>query len=215
MNSLPMQTVLIADDHEIVRHAVRMIIEALPGNFEFYEAGTCVEVTEILSKQKIQFAILDMALSDGDIFASDQQISNYCRKINILVYSMNAEKLYANRLLQMGVRGFVSKRSSVSELKIAISNLLDGEIYLSPSFKETLWNQGKAGRPNNPIETLSDREIQVAEYIIQGMGSKEISWKLSLDITTISTYRRRVFEKLDVQNVIQLKEKFHLYKIHN
>lgn len=209
-----MQTVLIADDHEIVRYAVRMIIEALPGSFEIFEAATCVEATTILAGQKIQFAILDMALADGNIFASDQQISNYCRKTNILVYSMNAEHLYANRLLQKGIRGFVSKQSTVTELKAAITSLFRGDIYLSPSFKESLYKPGNADRLDNPIDSLSDRELQVAEYIILGMGSKEIAWKMNLDITTVSTYRRRAFEKLDVQNVIQLKDKFQLYRVH-
>ena len=206
-----MPTILIADDHEIVRHAVRMIIESLPGDFEFIEASTCVDAWAALSEQKVEFAILDMALTDGNIFASDQEITNYCEETKILVYSMNAEHLYANRLLQKGVRGFVSKQSSINELKIAISDLLRGEIYLSAAFKESLW---KTSQVKNPIDLLSDRELQVAEYAILGLGSKEIAWKMNIDITTVSTYRRRALEKLKVKNVIQLKEKFQLYRIH-
>jgi two-component system invasion response regulator UvrY len=78
--------------------------------------------------------------------------------------------------------------------------------------KENLVRPGKGNNLQNPIDTLSDRELEVIEYVMTGMGPKEIARKIQLDTTTVSTYRRRAFEKLDVQNLIELKEKFLLYK---
>lgn len=207
-----METILIADDHEIVRRGTRMIIESLPVKYNFIEAATTTEVIQVLSKQKIQFAILDMFLEDGNIFSAILQDPEYCRKTNILVYSMNSEKIYARRLMQKGVRGFVCKQASIEELEIAIQNLLNGEIYLSTSQKKDLFGP-KAELSENPIDLLSDRELEVIEYMTIGMGAKEIATKTNLDITTVSTYRRRAFEKLDVNNIVELKNKFMFYKM--
>jgi DNA-binding NarL/FixJ family response regulator len=83
---------------------------------------------------------------------------------------------------------------------------------MSESLKEILTSQDKIDFLENPIDLLSDRELEVVEYLSVGMGAKEIAGKIDLDITTISTYRRRAFEKLGVQNIIELKDKFLFYK---
>lgn len=208
-----METILIGDDHEIVRRGVRMMIESFSRPYKFIEAATCTAVMDALSGQSVQYAILDMMLADGNIFSSIQQVTDYTRDTGILVYSMNAEKIYARRLIQKGMRGFVSKQASVEELETAIRHLLNGEIYLSPALKEAIFVPEKVDLMENPLDALSDRELEVVEYIATGMGAKEIAHKMNLDITTISTYRRRAFEKLEVKNVIELKDKFLLYKM--
>jgi two-component system invasion response regulator UvrY len=210
---LSMETILIADDHQIVRRGVRMIIESLPRKYHIIEAATCTEVLHALSGQQIQYAVLDMSLADGNIFAAIQENTHYSRHTHILVYSMNAEKIYARRLMQKGVRGFVSKLAPIEELENAIDSLLKGDIYLSPHLKKDLFGSLKSAPLDNPIDALSDRELEVVEYVLMGMGTKEIAGKMNLDITTISTYRRRAFEKLNVQNMIELKDKFALYKM--
>lgn len=207
-----MKTVLIADDHEIVRRGVKMSIISFPEEYRFVEASTCAEVLEILSTQRVHYAILDMFLADGNIFSIIQQISERSHDVIFLVYTMSAERIYARRFIEKGVRGFVCKKSSVDELEEAIQSVFKGDIYLSPGLKETLFNSAKSKMQKSPIDSLSDRELEVAEYMIMGMGTKEIAQKMKVDTTTISTYRRRAFEKLDVQNTIELKEKFLLYK---
>jgi two-component system, NarL family, invasion response regulator UvrY len=207
-----MQTVLIADDHEIVRRGVKMLIESFPQKYQFLEADSCAEVAQILSSQQIDYAVLDMVLSDGNLLSVIQHIEACSHQTDILVYSMNAERIYAKRLIEKGVRGFLCKQNSIEELEKAIRSIFKGEVYLSEELKVTLLNNFNASLTSNPIDGLSDRELEVVEYIAIGMGTKEIAQKMDLDITTISTYRRRAFEKLDVQNTIELKEKFLLYK---
>ena len=207
-----MKTVLIADDHEIVRRGVRMIIESISPEYQFIEAATCAEVIQKLSDEKIDYAVLDMFLTDGNIFSCIQQITASSQHTNILIYSMNAERVYARRFIEKGVRGFVCKQNPIEELEKAIRTVLNGEIYLSQELKESLFGAAAADQPGNPIDLLSDRELEVTEYVAMGMGSKEIAQKMNLDITTVSTYRRRAFEKLNVENMIELKEKFLLYK---
>jgi DNA-binding NarL/FixJ family response regulator len=208
-----MKTILIADDHEIVRRGVKMIIESLPEKYHFIEAATCSEVLQVVTSKQVDYAILDMFLADGNMFPVIHQITDISHKTSILIYSMSAEKVYARRLMQKGVRGFVSKQASIGELENAIRSFLKGDIYLSPEVKDILLKPVREGIPDNPIDLLSDRELEVVEYTVLGMGSKEIAQKMNLDITTISTYRRRALEKLDVQNMVELKDKFQLYKM--
>jgi len=207
-----METVLIADDHEIVRRGIRMLIESFPQKYQFVVAGSCAEVAQILSREPIHYAILDMVLADGNIISIMEQIEACSQRTNILIYSMNEERIYAKRLLEKGVRGFLGKQTAIEELEKAIRSVLKGEVYVSDELRGTLLERSRTGSTRNPVDELSDRELQVVEYMTAGMGTKEIAWKMNLDISTVSTYRRRAFEKLEVQNTIELKEKFSLYK---
>ena len=207
-----MKNVLIADDHEIIRKGIRMLIENFPEKYNFIEASTCKEIVEVLSGGEIHYAILDMFLADGNIFSVIQEIAGFSRQTIMLVYTMNEERIYAKRFIEKGVRGFVCKQSGISELEGAIQTVFNGEIYLSPELKETLFNPANSNVLANLIDSLSDRELEVVEYMVMGMGTKKIAHIMKLDTTTVSTYRRRAFTKLDAQNTIELKEKFLLYK---
>jgi DNA-binding NarL/FixJ family response regulator len=208
-----MKTILIADDHEIIRRGIRMIVETLPQQYQFIEAASCADVIKALFSQKIHYSILDMTLSDGNLFSDTEILTTYSGATDILVYSMNAESIYAKRLLQKGIKGFVCKKAGIEDLEKAIGSLLNGETYISPVLKKALIGPSKPDGFENPIDALSDRELAVVEYTTSGMGAKEIAHKMNLDITTISTYRKRAFRKLDVQNLFELKDKFMLYKI--
>jgi two-component system, NarL family, invasion response regulator UvrY len=208
-----MKTILIADDHEIVRSGIRLIIESFSKNYHCIEASTSKEVMQLLSTREIDTLILDMFLADGSMLSTVEYIIQLYPQTGILVYSTNAENIYGKRLIQKGVRGFVCKQTSLGELEKAIRTVLNGEIYLSQQLKTSLLQPAKLSGAQNPIDMLSDRELEVVEYIVMGMGTKEVAEKMSLDTTTISTYRRRAFEKFGVQDLITFKEKFLLYKM--
>lgn len=165
-----------------------------------------------MSDRSIDYAILDLSFSDGNLFSDIEQITEYARKTKILIYSMNPEKIYARRFIGKGAKGFISKQANIKDLENAIQTILRGEIYLSAYMKDSLFSTVKSDALENPLDLLSNRELQIVEYMVLGMGTKEIAGKMNLDITTISTYRRRAFDKLDVQNVIELKEKLSIYK---
>ncbi len=206
-----MKSILIADDHEIVRRGIIVLLEDFPVKYKIIEASDCSSVLSILFKEHPEYLILDMNLADGNIFNNVQNIIEIYPDTRVLIYTMKSEKLYAIRLLKIGVKGFVSKESSINELKEAIQKFLSDDMYLSSQLKEQLFVSSQPGIQENPIESLSDRELEVTEYIVTGLGSKEIAAKMNLEITTVSTYRRRAFEKLCVENMIELKEKFLIY----
>jgi two-component system, NarL family, invasion response regulator UvrY len=207
-----METILIADDQEIVRNGVKMIIESISEKYAIVEAGTCAEVIQVLFGGEINFTVLDLFLADGNIFSAIDRLKQSSRS-SILIYSMTAEKIYARRLLKKGVRGFISKSAPITELEIAIRCLLKGEVYLSQAMKKDLLHPVGANVRLNPVHTLSDRELEAVEYITVGLSSGEIAAKMKLDITTVNAHRRRAFEKLDVQNGIELRDKFLMYKL--
>src|ERR1700733_10802252 len=119
-----MKSILIADDHEIIRRGIILILESFPEKYKLIEADSCSDVLNILFKEHPQYAILDMYLTDGNIFNSVQNIAELYPGTRILIYTMKSERLYAMRLLRIGVKGFVSKQSSLHELKEAIQKFL-------------------------------------------------------------------------------------------
>jgi DNA-binding NarL/FixJ family response regulator len=203
-----MKTILIADDHEIIRLGVRMLIESFPEKYNFIEAATCVEIMQALSGEPVHFAVLDVFLSDGDIFSEIREISKHCRQTSILVYSMVPEKIYAKRFLKRGISGFVSKHATMKELENAILCCLQGEVYLSKAIREDLLRPKQDGDSGNPFDLLSDAELQVAKYVAMGTDTKEIALKMKLKIATVDTYRRLAFKKLNVTDRVELEKRF-------
>lgn len=200
-----MKNILIADDHAIVRAGIRIIIESQSEKYNIIETTTCTEVCRILSEQSVQYAILDLMLTDGNLFSALQHADVRFVKTNILVFSMDAEQLYAKRLMTKGIKGFLNKTADMEEIERAIQHLLKNEPYLSPWLKNSLLGIAR-GPEENPFDKLSDRELEVVDYLVTGIGSKEIGRKMNLNITTISTHRRRIFEKLHVNDILGLKE---------
>ncbi len=189
-----METILIADDHEIIRMGIHSIIKRFPGEYRIIEADSCAAVKQIFASQPVQYAILDIMLADGNLFLFPDIILDHCQQTSILVYSAIVEKLYAERLLRKGIRGYLCKQANLEELQEAIHAILKNEVYLSTGLKDILWKSPGA-YPADPVDKLSDRELAVAECIIAGYAVQEIALQLSLDISTISTFKRRLFKK--------------------
>ena len=203
-----MKNILIADDHEIVRRGIKSIIDDFNEQYNFFEGSTCKEIEKIFAKEPIDYIVLDMFLVDGNAFSIVDRIIKHHPGTGILIYTMNAEKIYGKRFMQKGVRGFVCKQASVTELEQAIKTFLNDEIYMSAELQKHL----RDDTTESPIDSLSDRELEVVEYLSMGMGAKEISNQMNIDISTVSTFRRRALEKLGVENNVELKDKFLLYK---
>lgn len=207
-----MQTILIADDHEIVRHGIKVMIKSFNREYNFLEASTCKEIEKLLKSQSIDYIVLDLFLTDGNAFPIVDSIVEEYPEAGILIYTMNAEKVYAKRLMQKGVRGFLSKQASVAELEQAIKDFLNDEGYIYSTLMKQLFRQDLEGDELNPIDLLSDRELEVVEYLVMGLGTKDIANKMNVVISSISRFRQRALEKFGVENNAELKDKFLLYR---
>lgn len=206
------ERILVADDHEIVRMGIIRMIEKLKPNAKLFEVNDYTTLYDIISKQTFDLAIVDVNMPNG----SFQEAVNFIKlkqpELKILVFSSQDEQLYALRYLKMGAGGYLNKDASEAKIDTALNAMLNTGRYLSEGVKEAMilasLNDQKKG---SGIETLSDRELQVANKLVEGIPLKELSSILNLHTSTVSTYKNRVFEKLDIKSIPELVEILKLY----
>jgi DNA-binding NarL/FixJ family response regulator len=205
--------ILIADDHSIVRYGAALVVkEVLPAG-TIHEARNFDELLKLIDTRTFDLLVLDINIPGGNYLQMIDVIRLRQPAVKILVFSGYDEQLYALRYLQAGADGYVVKQAPEGELKTAIQTILNNDKYISPAIKQHLingLNTPKTGS-GNPLNNLSNREMEVMQQLIKGATIAEISHTLSLQISTVSTYKSRIFEKLEVNNVVALVEKVKLY----
>ena len=201
-----MKNFLVIDDHEIVRSGVKNILSEFFESCEIYEACDGESAVLQLKQRHFQLVIMDIQMPGTDALDMMEFIKINSPQTAVLIFSMAPENAYAKRFLKAGAMGFVSKDAGLTELKKAISLVLDNRKYLSPDLAEQLI--GDLGKPAiiNPFDKLSTREFEIASLLIKGTSIKEISGMLSINNSTTGTYKSRIFEKLRVKNIIELSD---------
>jgi DNA-binding NarL/FixJ family response regulator len=156
---------------------------------------------------------MDVNMPQTDSFGTLQTILALKPKTKIIMFSMNAEEVYAKRYLKLGAMGYLRKDAPNEEIIKAISTVLNNKRYVSPELNEKLLNdlQSKS-KSENPFDKLSPREFEIVQHLSQGDSVAEISHKLNLHTSTIGTHKARIFEKLQCHNIIDLTN---LAKIHH
>ena len=205
--------ILIADDHEIVRMSLVRIIKQLKPHAVLSEVNDYKSLFVAISKDNFDLLILDVNMPNG----SFQEAVNFIKieqpDIKILVFSSQDEQIYALRYLKIGADGYLNKEASMAKIDQAVTAMLKTGRYISESVKELMIsNSIKGSTITTPIELLSNRELQIANQLVQGTPIKELSNILNLHSSTISTYKNRLFEKLNIQSVPELVEILRLYK---
>jgi DNA-binding NarL/FixJ family response regulator len=206
--------VLIAEDHTMVRYGTNIILKDLFPDGKIIQAINFEQVMQYLEEEPLDLLILDINIPGGDNMQMIDVIRLRQPSLKILVFSAYDEQLFAIRYLQAGVNGYLMKQASESEMREAILTVLKDDIYISADVKQQLVFNSSQKKPqiNNPIHSLSNREMEVMQYLVKGITLAEISRKLSLQVSTVNTYKTRIFEKLHVNNVIELVQKIQLYE---
>ncbi|MDR2206877.1 MAG: response regulator transcription factor [Flavobacteriaceae bacterium] len=202
---------LLADDHLIVRQGIQFIIEECFENPEFFYASSILKTVELLQKQTIDILILDAQFPDGISLSVIPEIRKIQPEIKILIFTSFEEENFSLKFIKAGANGYLSKLGEENEIKLAIENIAEkGEYY--PPFTQKLLELSKHNPLlENPLNLLSEREIQIANLYAKGYGNLEISNELSLKQNTVSTFKKRIFEKLNIASLVDLIE---LMKIH-
>lgn len=199
---------LIAEDHSIVRMGVRLLIkESYPGA-TIIECATFTSALQHLSAHPFDLLLLDINIPGGGSTTMIDAIRLRQPGQAILIFSSYEEQLHALRYLKAGANGYLHKESSPETIKLAIQKVLKNECYASDTVKEMLLE--KIIEPSKTARLLSDlsnRELEVMQLLVKGYSSSQIKQTLHLQLSTISTYKARIFEKLNVSNVIELAEK--------
>lgn len=196
--------VLIVDDHAVVRRGLRQIVSETSDMEVEGEASTGSEAVKLAQTHEWDAMILDIAMpgrSGLDILAD---LTREHPDGPVLVLSMHPEDQVAIRVLRAGAAGYLTKESAPEELVEAIRKVCAGGKYVSPELAEQLvWRLDT--RPDRPLhDSLSDREYQVLRLIASGLTATQIASELSLSVKTISTYRRRVLDKMGMDNNTEL-----------
>ena len=207
--------ILIADDHGVVRWGLSMIIKKLRPDFIIDEVEDYEEVMSIIKEKKFDLAILDLNMPNGNFSETLHTIKTNYPHTKVMIFSCQDENLFAVRYLKMGADGFLHKLSDEKEINKALIMMLDKGSYISKEIKSSLvfGQLGKQEAPKNPLEVLSDREMEIAERLISGDAIKKISYDLNIHPSTVSTHKARIFQKLTVQSVPEMIKIFDFHEI--
>ncbi|WPQ60724.1 response regulator transcription factor [Chitinophaga sancti] len=207
-----MPNILVVDDQEVVRYGTTLILQKSIEDVHVSEAGSFEETLKILSSKPFDLVILDIDMPGGNNHQMLDVIRLRHPEIKILIFSSYDEQIFGWRYLEAGADGFLSKKMGIEEIKNATKSLLRDEKYLSPALKQTLLNNITRKKNNiNPLDRLSNRESNIMQLLIKGLSVADIAEKLSLQVSTVSTYKKRICEKLQVSNIVEMIEKVQLY----
>jgi two-component system, NarL family, invasion response regulator UvrY len=196
-----MLKILTIDDHEVVRRGLKDMFTAESATFG--EARTGAEAIDLVRKQSWDIAVLDISLGGRSGLEVLVELKQLRPRMPVLILSMHAEEQYAVRGFKAGASGYINKASSGEELRRAILKIIKGGQYVGPSLAEKIVVQlSQSGKV--PHESLSNREFEVLCSIASGKTVNEIAEQLSLSNKTISTYRRRILDKMDMRTNAEL-----------
>jgi two-component system, NarL family, invasion response regulator UvrY len=199
-----MLKLLIVDDHEVVRRGVKTIFDEESGTMVFGEASTAPEALRRISEQDWDIVILDLGLPGRSGLDLLRELKHLRPRLPVLILSMHSEEQYARRALKAGASGYITKDSPRTELVRAVKRVVEGGKYVSATLAEQLAVDLQSGTDRPPHEKLSDREFEILCLIASGKTVGEIADMVSLSDKTISTYRARVLEKMNMKTNAEL-----------
>ncbi len=199
-----MLKVLIADDHPVVRRGLKQIVADSPDVVVAGEATTMAEVLDKVGGTDYDVVLLDITMPDGNGLDILKDLKRIKPKTHILMLSIHPEERYALRVLKSGGAGYLTKDSAPEELINAIRKVALGGKYISPALAELLACHLEEGTDDIPHELLSNREFQVMIMIASGKTVKQIAEGISLSVKTISTYRSRILDKMNMKSNLEL-----------
>jgi len=198
--------ILIIDDHPMMRQGLAQLINQEPDLYVAWEAGNAAQAMNVISASTPDIIIADISLPDKNGLELIKDIRVLCGT-PILVISMHDEKLYAERVLRAGGRGYIMKQEGGKILMEAVRQVLNGQIYVSGRMSARILESLSGRRlevSDSPMEQLSDREFEVFRLIGEGQGTRDIARKLHLSVKTVEAHRANIKEKLNLQSATKL-----------
>lgn len=201
--------ILITEDHSIIRLGIALLINDIFPDAIITEADDLEQTLECFEQGPFDLIILDINIPGGDNFNMISLIRQKQEDVRILIFSAYEEHIYALPYLNAGANGFVAKDVSHKEFKNAIMTVMNDERYMSVKVREKHTDQ-LLNKGINPFDRLSEREVEIMNLLSKGYTIKNIAEQLHISGSTVSTYKARIFEKLEVDNIIDLANTAHL-----
>ncbi|OSZ80140.1 DNA-binding response regulator [Chitinophagaceae bacterium IBVUCB2] len=196
--------ILIADDHAIVRRGLKQILTEQYPFITIGEAGDAESLIAQAMKESWDVIICDMNMPGRSGLDALQQLKQLLPKLPVLIMSMYPEEQYAIRVLKAGASGYLGKETIHDDLVRAIETVISGKKFITPGIADKLANSFGVTSDLPLHESLSDREFDVFKLIAAGKSISDIATQLSLSATTVSTYRSRIMEKMNMRNNAEL-----------
>jgi DNA-binding NarL/FixJ family response regulator len=206
-NQRPVRRVLIVDDHPIVREGLRSILDGEDDLTVCGEAEAAREARIAIKELNPDVVITEFSLKQGDGIDLVREVRAHHPRLPILVLSSHDEAIYAERMLAAGANGYIMKQAASEQFLGSLRQVLDGHIYVSEAVGNNMIHKFAAGGPQrsaNPIDRLSNRELQILHMIGKGMSTREAAQALHLSIKTIESHRQRIKRKLNLNTGTQL-----------
>ncbi|HEX5153983.1 MAG TPA: response regulator transcription factor [Parafilimonas sp.] len=207
------KSILIADDHEIVRVGIKTLISDNLAVKKIDEAGTQTEIIQHVKANFYDLVLLDINIPGCDFIKLMDWLKVTSPGTAVLVFTMHTEDVYGKRCMQIGAKGFLHKTASNNEIIAAINKVLEGKKYINAHLKEILGQSKKETSAGNPVSKLSARELEIALLIHKEVSLPEICTILNIQYSTANTYKRRIFEKLNVHNTLSLSRLLETCKV--
>jgi DNA-binding NarL/FixJ family response regulator len=198
-------SILIADDHTIVREGLRLLLETQPGFRVVGEAADGREALQKALKLCPDIVLMDIAMPEFNGIDATRQIRKTCSATRVIILSMHASREHVYRAFQAGASAYLLKESAGREVIQAVQAVFEGHRYLSQPLTDVLLDDisqfHKPWEYQDPLDCLSGREREVLQLIVEGRSSAEIADRLYLSVKTAETYRSRLMQKLGIHDI--------------
>ncbi|WES98371.1 response regulator transcription factor [Chryseobacterium arthrosphaerae] len=203
---------LLADDHSIVRQGMEIVISDIVPDAKIYQTSSLQQVVELIESKGIEMAIIDAHFPDGNSLHILPQMKAANPDLKILIFTGLEEDLHVLKFIKAGANGYLSKLSEEEEIKEALTTFIEKGEYFSDLSRNLLVQFVYNPNLISPLSSLTKREMEIAEMYAEGYGNLEIANNLNIKQNTVSTIKKNIFEKLKIENLVELIE---LIKTHH
>ena len=203
--------ILLVDDHLVVKAGVSIILNSEIDNLEIAYSKDYDETVQLIKTILYDLIILDINIPGGKRTEMIKEIKATLPTVKILMFSAHEEDSHAMRYIHAGADGYLNKLSGEQKIVEAVRSIINYGKYLTDEIIDKLSDDDRLQESANPFDKLSNREVEIVKLLIKGEGTLEISNNLGIQMSTVSTYKNRIFEKLKINNLVELIEKNNLF----
>jgi len=204
--------ILIVDSHPIVRKGLELFLNSKSDLKVVGSLGNGIEIFEFIRQNDVDVVISEIDLPELNGITALRAVKKENKSVNILMFSHQPEEIYAISTIKAGASGYLNKTASVEVIEEAVRKINNGDVYLSEKMEKHLHYEDTRKSRSRLFKKLSTREVEVLKLLSIGRKNKEIAEELDINEKTVSTYKARLFKKLNVNNIVDL---IHQAKHHN
>lgn len=204
-------TLLLVDDHFIVRNGIKMLMEHIPEVGKIYEAGSAAEAIKMCHEQDFDIIFMDINMPDMNGMEATEVLLKMKPHLKIVCLSMHGEYAYVSKMLSLGVSGYLMKDCEPEEFPLAVRTVGSGKKYYGKGITDMLIERHTTFGRNNQlaadakvVHEITPRELEIVSFIVQGLTNVEIAQKLMLSSRTIDAHRRNILQKTNCKNTAAL-----------